>query len=124
MIGNVLKEARSKINLSQPEVASLVGVTKQTYLKWENDVTEPKASQVVKLAEVLQVSEVEICTGKLNRKMGLDKFIIHLSRVSASSNLITLKTWEQIPDHVHFLMSLENSEISDDDDAKIEAFSS
>lgn len=44
MIGSVLKEARALRNLCQPEVARLVGVTKQTYLKWENDTTEPKAT--------------------------------------------------------------------------------
>ncbi|MBF4333402.1 XRE family transcriptional regulator, partial [Vibrio anguillarum] len=46
MIGDVLKEARIKINLSQSDMASKVGVTKQTYMKWENNITEPKASQV------------------------------------------------------------------------------
>ena len=52
MIGSVLKEARALKNLSQPEVARLVGVTKQTYLKWENDTTEPKATKISKLAKV------------------------------------------------------------------------
>ncbi|HHG3261605.1 TPA: helix-turn-helix transcriptional regulator [Vibrio parahaemolyticus] len=65
MIGSVLKEVRTLKNLSQPDIAKLVGVTKQTYLKWENDVTEPKATQVNKLAEVLGISANEICAGKL-----------------------------------------------------------
>ncbi|HHX8605150.1 TPA: helix-turn-helix transcriptional regulator, partial [Vibrio alginolyticus] len=68
MIGSVLKEARTLKNLSQPDIAKLVGVTKQTYLKWENDVTEPKATQVNKLAEVLGISANEICAGKLDKK--------------------------------------------------------
>ncbi len=72
MIGSVLKEARTLKNLSQPDIAKLVGVTKQTYLKWENDVTEPKATQVNKLAEVLGISANEICAGKLDKKMSLN----------------------------------------------------
>ena len=39
MIGSVLKEARALKNLSQPEVARLVGVTKQTYLKWSQTIS-------------------------------------------------------------------------------------
>ena len=81
MIGSVLKEARTLKNLSQPDIAKLVGVTKQTYLKWENDVTEPKATQVNKLAEVLGISANEICAGKLDKKMSLNSFIINMSKV-------------------------------------------
>nr|VVV04088.1 hypothetical protein AW0309160_01471 [Aliivibrio wodanis] len=49
MIGDTLKEARVKINISQQEMANKINVTKQTYMKWENDITEPKASQVKNL---------------------------------------------------------------------------
>lgn len=34
-------------------------------MKWENGKNEPKASNVKKLAEILQVSEMEICRGAL-----------------------------------------------------------
>lgn len=110
MIGSVLKEARTIRNLSQPDVAKLVGVTKQTYLKWENDVTEPKATQVNKLAEVLDITASEICSGKLEQKMTLNSFIINMSKIGADSGLIALRVWEQVPNHHQFLKSLVDSD--------------
>ena len=118
MIFDVLKEAREKTNQSQAEVANKVGVTKQTYLKWENGVTEPKASQVNKLAEVLGVTETEICRGKMNKKMPLDTFIYELSKIDPNSSMIALRAWEEIPDHGEFLSSL----VYDDNRTKAEIF--
>jgi transcriptional regulator with XRE-family HTH domain len=66
MLKDVLKAARTKLNLKQSEVAELIGITTQTYLKWENGHSEPKASQVGKLAKVLKVSEREICQGQIH----------------------------------------------------------
>ena len=118
MISDVLKEAREKTGQSQSDVANKVGVTKQTYLKWENGVTEPKASQVSKLADVLGVTETEICKGKINKKMKLDTFIYDLSRLDPNSSMIALRAWEQVPDHREFLSSL----IHDDERTKAEIF--
>lgn len=106
MISDVLKEAREKTGQSQSEVANKVGVTKQTYLKWENGVTEPKASQVSKLADVLNVTETEICKGKINYKMPLDTFIYELSKIDPNSSMIALRAWEEVADHREFLLSL------------------
>jgi len=64
VLKDVLKEAREHKNLKQSEVAEYVGVTPQTYMKWENGKNEPKASNVKKLAEILSVTEGEICQGK------------------------------------------------------------
>ncbi|HHE0570649.1 TPA: helix-turn-helix transcriptional regulator [Vibrio parahaemolyticus] len=118
MISDVLKEAREKTGQSQSDVADKVGVTKQTYLKWENGVTEPKASQVSKLADVLGVTETEICKGKINKKMPLDTFIYDLSRLDPNSSMIALRAWEQVPDHQEFLSSL----VHDDERTKAEIF--
>ncbi|EPP7507177.1 helix-turn-helix transcriptional regulator [Vibrio cholerae] len=64
MLKDVLKEMRERKQLKQSEVAEHVGVTAQTYMKWENGKNEPKASDIKKLAEILCVSESEICRGK------------------------------------------------------------
>lgn len=63
MLQDVLKTARNKLGLKQNEVAAMVGVTTQTYLKWENGKSEPKISQAGKLAKALKVSEKELCQG-------------------------------------------------------------
>lgn len=64
MLEDVLKEMREKAGLKQSEVAEYVGVTPQTYMKWENGKNEPKASNIKKLAEILKVSETELCRGE------------------------------------------------------------
>ncbi|MBF4385655.1 MULTISPECIES: helix-turn-helix transcriptional regulator [Vibrio] len=64
MLKDVLKHTREAKGLKQAEVAEYVGVTAQTYMKWENGKNEPKAGDIKKLAEILGVSESEICRGK------------------------------------------------------------
>ncbi|UYI45761.1 helix-turn-helix domain-containing protein [Vibrio natriegens] len=119
MIGSVLKEARALKNLSQPEVANLVGVTKQTYLKWENNATEPKASQISKLAEVLGITADEICNGELKEKMSLDSFILNIAKIRPNTELIALRAWEQISDHKAFIHSLRMGEIEGYEDHEV-----
>ncbi|HAS6240209.1 TPA: helix-turn-helix domain-containing protein [Vibrio vulnificus] len=111
MIGAVLKEARTLKKLSQPEVANMVGVTKQTYLKWENDATEPKASQISKLAEALGVTADEICRGELKVKMSLEAFILSIAKLNPNSEVIALRAWEQLSDHKAFIHSLQMAEV-------------
>jgi len=113
MIKDVLKEARTRKGLKQEEVANLIKVAKQTYLKWENGTTEPKASQVAALAHVLGITPTEICIGKLNKRYSLDTFIFELIKRNVRSELETLRTWELIPDHEEFFRSLDN-ETEDD----------
>lgn len=76
MLKDVLKEAREARKLKQTEVAEYVGVTPQTYMKWENGKNEPKASNIKLLAEILKVSESEICRGEVkNFKMEPLEFV-------------------------------------------------
>ncbi|ECD3885237.1 XRE family transcriptional regulator [Salmonella enterica subsp. enterica serovar Poona] len=65
MLKDILKGRREKRKLKQSDMAKLLGVTTQTYLKWENGVYEPRASQIKRLAEILDISEIEICRGYL-----------------------------------------------------------
>lgn len=106
MLKDVLKEARAELGLKQEDVASMVNVTKQTYLKWENGTTEPKASQINLLSKALNVSANEICEGRRYSRMSLENFIIQKAVNSDSREIETLRVWEQIPDHAAFLNSL------------------
>lgn len=55
MINETLRNIREKKGLRQDDIAEALGVAQQTVLKWENGKTEPKASQIVKLSNVLGV---------------------------------------------------------------------
>lgn len=73
MLKDVLKSRRNALKLKQAEVAKHVKVTPQTYLKWESGEYEPKASQIKKLAEILKVTESEICKGYLYDEKGYEQ---------------------------------------------------
>lgn len=64
MLKDILKEMRLRVGLKQSDIAEYVGVTPQTYMKWENGKNEPKASNLKKLAECLKVTETELCRGE------------------------------------------------------------
>ncbi|WP_419237601.1 helix-turn-helix transcriptional regulator [Photobacterium leiognathi subsp. mandapamensis] len=106
MLKDIIKDARLGLGLKQEDVANEVGVTKQTYLKWENGSTEPRASQVVKLSKALKLSTDEICTGKKNVKYTLDEFIARLSYYRASREIEVMEAWKHIADHEDFFKSV------------------
>ncbi|ELY6624583.1 helix-turn-helix transcriptional regulator [Salmonella enterica] len=68
MLKDVLREKRKSLRLKQSEVAEKIGVTTQTYMKWENGVYEPKVSYISKIAKVLEVTEKEICNGEIKKE--------------------------------------------------------
>lgn len=55
-MGQIIRRLRKEQNLTQEELAELLGVTCQAVSKWENDGGMPDISQVVPLATVFGVS--------------------------------------------------------------------
>lgn len=108
MLKDVLKEARNNKSLKQEDVAKAINVTKQTYLKWENGTTEPKASQITALANVLDITPNEICGGYLYKRYTLDKFITEVYKSGVSPEMETLKVWSFIANHEGFIHELNN----------------
>jgi transcriptional regulator with XRE-family HTH domain len=51
-----LRELRKRKDLSQAELGTILGVTGQTILNWENGIYEPGIEQLIKLADYFQVS--------------------------------------------------------------------
>lgn len=51
-----LKELRKKKGLKQQEIAELLGVKRNTYSDWENGKTEPSFENLIKLADLLEVT--------------------------------------------------------------------
>ncbi|EOX4237946.1 helix-turn-helix transcriptional regulator [Vibrio cholerae] len=104
---DVLKEARLSEGLTQEQVAQKVKVAKQTYLKWENGETEPKATQIALLSKALKITPNEICYGKKNEQCTFDEFVLKLARSGAPKDLITMVSWECIDDMDHFFFMLD-----------------
>lgn len=109
-IGSTIKLARERVGLKQNEAADKVGVSLQTYNKWENDKTEPKASQVFKLAQVLKISPNSICKGNEHHKAKDPlEFMRKLSKLQNTISEVefSLLLWESLDDEQGFLSQLE-----------------
>ena len=110
-LGEVIKNARLRKNIKQSEIAKEVGVTVQTYIKWEADETEPKASQIAKLSKALDLSANAICSGEENQKMDLPAFMRVFSKIQqhASEFELALSIWETIESDTTFIKSIRKN---------------
>ncbi|MDQ0361692.1 helix-turn-helix transcriptional regulator [Breznakia pachnodae] len=60
MVGEHIYKLRKKKGLSQEDLASELGVSRQTISNWESDQTAPDLKQAAKLAEIFEVSLDEL----------------------------------------------------------------
>jgi transcriptional regulator with XRE-family HTH domain len=62
-IGENLKRIRQRNGISQGKLADMVNVSLHTIFRIENNKTQPRASDIKKLCEVLGVAEAELLNG-------------------------------------------------------------
>lgn len=60
MLGDTIKKLRKKQNVSQEELALKMHVVRQTVSKWEKGLSVPDAEEVIRLAEIFQISVSEL----------------------------------------------------------------
>jgi transcriptional regulator with XRE-family HTH domain len=115
-LSDVIREARIRSNLKQEDAALQMDVTVQTYSKWENGVTEPKASQVAQLSDILNVSTQMICCGKQSEKLDILDFIRIVSKQAKDlSQFEMIETiWHNIEDDATFIEALKQQLNSED----------
>ena len=110
-IGTVIKDRRLELNIKQDSLADSLKVTVQTISKWENDKTEPKATQVCELAKILKLTEKEICKGEILERLDSPvEFMTALSglKVFVSDIDMMLTIYENVDDEIRFLKELNN----------------
>ena len=56
IIGKRIKELRLENNISQLTLSKAIGVDKRAIIFWEQEVNEPKASYIIRLAQFFGVS--------------------------------------------------------------------
>lgn len=66
LIGDKLKEARLKKNMTQEEVAEKIFVSRQSISNWENNKTYPDIGNVIALSDLYDVSLDELLKGSEN----------------------------------------------------------
>ncbi|MBD5131144.1 MAG: helix-turn-helix transcriptional regulator [Clostridiales bacterium] len=59
-IGEELKYHRQKANLSQRELAKLIGISQQNISRWENNEVEPSISSLIVLADYYGITLDEL----------------------------------------------------------------
>lgn len=65
-IGERIAKSRKDKNFTQEYVAEQLGVSRQAVSKWENDLTSPDTYNLIKLAQLLDVSVEYIACGTKN----------------------------------------------------------
>ena len=60
MLGERLRTFRQRERLTQGDLAKIIGVTRQTIAKWENNERVPDALMVKKLAKVFRITADEL----------------------------------------------------------------
>ncbi|MGT2911971.1 helix-turn-helix domain-containing protein [Streptococcus cameli] len=68
-----LKKLRAEKQFSQEFLAEQLYISRQAISKWENGEASPDLENVVKLAEILEVSLDELVTGKLPQVKVVEK---------------------------------------------------
>ena len=58
--GTKLSQLRNKAKLSQQEVADFIGISRSTYNSWESDQASYKVEYLTQLADVFNVSPLEL----------------------------------------------------------------
>ena len=78
MIGNILKQLRKSKGVSADEVSKVLGISRQGYTNYENEIREPNINNLIKLAEYFEVT-VDYLLGREEQK-----FIEDISKVTDS----------------------------------------
>ena len=63
-IGERISQLRSERNISQGQLANLLGISRQAVSKWENDLSSPDTLNLIKIADVLDTDVEYLATGK------------------------------------------------------------
>ena len=73
--GEFLKSKRQEKNLTQKELANLVFVTESAVSKWERNVAHPDITLLPKLCSILGVTEHELITASIDKKVREEKIL-------------------------------------------------
>lgn len=86
-----LLELRKKKNLSQEDVADILGVSRQTISKWETGLSTPEFDKIEPLAKLFEVSVDELVTGiKIEKENEKEKEEIIVNRHSTKSVILLI----------------------------------
>jgi transcriptional regulator with XRE-family HTH domain len=83
-VGVNLKKIRSKTKYSQRDIADIIGVDKNTYASWENEVTDVKSEFIPKLASIFEVDIKDLFETRSSIEINFNKQIHKGSSINNS----------------------------------------
>jgi DNA-binding XRE family transcriptional regulator len=86
-VGKIIATLRTKKGFTQEALAKAINSSIPTIWRWENDESEPRASDITKLCEVLNVTEAELLNGPAPNEI---KFTI-IWEVDKEMNVVDVK---------------------------------
>ena len=69
-IGEKIVEARRAKNLTQEQLAELLGVTRQSISRWEQNQAYPEVEKILRLSDILGVSCDYLLKGNVTKNRG------------------------------------------------------
>ena len=99
MFANNLKEIRKSKGYTQEELATKIHVVRQTVSKWEKGLSVPDADMLLRIAEVLDVSTVQLLGAEITQDCSKNITAEQLARISeqlAIKNRRSKKIWKAI----------------------------
>lgn len=71
-LGDKIRELRKQNGISQEDVATALGVSRQAVTKWESGVSLPSSGNMIKLAELFKVSVDELTSSSRQSPVNID----------------------------------------------------
>ncbi|WP_446934522.1 helix-turn-helix domain-containing protein [Pseudomonas aeruginosa] len=91
-IADSIKKARKIKGLTQAQAAELCGISLVSYKRYEGGKNAPRADQLVKLAQGLQISSDEIVMESEDRSSsGRDSILLNIERNSSDTDRSRIK---------------------------------
>lgn len=105
--GELLKKLRTEKGMTQEEVAIRLGMSHNTYVRYENDLRTPKLDATAKLCAFYGLTPAELASGNLEKKekqfhMPSDE---ELQFALFGSENVTREDFEEVKRYAQFLIA-------------------
>lgn len=83
-IGKFISNKRKEKNITQSELAELLGITDRAISKWENGICMPDASNILELCDILNITINDLFSGEVvdmkENKKKLEEHLLEMTR--------------------------------------------
>lgn len=96
-IGKFISNKRKEKNITQSELAELLGITDRAISKWENGICMPDASNILELCNILNITINDLFSGEVvdmkENEKKLEEHLLEMTRAKEQRNkeLLTIE---------------------------------